>query len=408
MTQDYFTCVDAGAYFGTGGETNVHTFYYTNMELDHTDITKNFVVIGLHDEETSNGTFPKGNYHCGMSLVYDGVQESDIVISKKRGSDEYFQFEVAAEGSTIHATLALNWHSLSGGERVKDGFPQDNNRITGVRIYIRQEGQGATWSLLIDGSLTHGVRQSVEEGVAPGTWYNAGLSEAASGTSTLTNQQYWIKTANQKFFVWPSETYENINGHASGEINYAFFKTALIANRRTWIGNVFQNGRHYPDRVMYSPVDQYDKFPELNFSPIVPADGDEIVKIMFNDDRIFVFKKHTLFVLNVSQDGAEYLEATYNGLGASSKSEVCKVEDGIAWLNHSGVYHFNGQKVNRISQPIDNLWYRKGTTSSSANVVSNDFSLQDQAISGTRTGDANYTFYSGNSAIGYDALSKKS
>lgn len=411
MTQDYFTFVDTGDVSYTGSNDEA---FYQAMELDHTDDTKNFVVLGLRDEKTSAGTFPAGGYHAGMSLIYDGVQESPITVAISRGSSTgaYKQFDIptANEGSALHASLALNWPSDVGvtTDRVTDSFMRGNKRITGVRIYLRSIDDLSKWVLIMDASLTHGVKQNTVEGLIENSWRQAnGAGTDAEGSSTDINQENWIMSFNQTYYGWPVETYEIINQHAQGEINYATFKTSLIANRRTWIGNIYQNGRHYPDRLMYSPTDQYDKFPELNFVPVVPADGDEIIKIIFNDDRIFVFKKHALLIVNIAQDGGEYLEATYNGLGANSKSEVCKVGDGIAWVNYSGVYYFDGQKVNHISAPINNLWYRKGSSSSSANIVSNDFSLQDKAISGARTADANYTFYSGNSAIGYDALSKK-
>ena len=77
----------------------------------------------------------------------------------------------------------------------------------------------------------------------------------------------------------------------------ATFKTAYNANGRTYIGNIKQGGRLYPDRMIKSPRLRPDIFPEDNFMTLEANDGDEIIHLTGFGDRVFIFKKRKLYIL---------------------------------------------------------------------------------------------------------------
>tara|TARA_R110002020_G_scaffold298499_1_gene514359 strand:+ start:7426 stop:10839 length:3414 start_codon:yes stop_codon:yes gene_type:complete len=78
--------------------------------------------------------------------------------------------------------------------------------------------------------------------------------------------------------------------------------------------------------------------------------GDEIINMVSSGDRLFVFSKQKLSIINVAQD-MEFLEASMPHMGVKSDTgrNVCKVGEGVAWINGTGVYFFDGEQVIPIS-----------------------------------------------------------
>lgn len=95
----------------------------------------------------------------------------------------------------------------------------------------------------------------------------------------------------------PGETYQSRIGYNAFGNFYEKFKTATVLNRRTYIGNVATlnpNGtikRVYDDRMVKSPVNLFDTFPEENFVDVAINDGDEIIHLEGFSDRILQYKK---------------------------------------------------------------------------------------------------------------------
>ena len=139
-------------------------------------------------------------------------------------------------------------------------------------------------------------------------------------------------------------TFESRNGFSPDETIDARYKTAIVTNRRAYIGNIFQNGRAFGDRIIKSPVNKFDTFPERNVIEASIQDGDEIVKLEEYADRLLEFKKNKMHLINVSQE-IEFLEDTFIHKGVSHPAATCKTDFGIAWVNKHGCYLYDGQNV---------------------------------------------------------------
>ena len=118
----------------------------------------------------------------------------------------------------------------------------------------------------------------------------------------------------------------------------------------------------FQDRIIKSPVGKYDTFPANSAGYIVEgfnsSDGDEIIKLETYADRILAFKKYRLQIWN-TQKGAEFLESEllYNGLDGGNPAQACATDFGIAWMNSKGVYFYDGQKVQSLTDNvIRDLW----------------------------------------------------
>ena len=145
------------------------------------------------------------------------------------------------------------------------------------------------------------------------------------------------------------DTFKIINGFSSEVTSLeAKYKTAVVHGRRAYVGNIKQDSKTHPDRMLKSQVNKFDTFPKGHgIIDVVIRDGEDIVKLEAYADRILQFKKNSLYIINVS-DNIEFLEDTYRNKGCSFDYHTTKTDQGIAWFNIHGVYFYDGQKVHNL------------------------------------------------------------
>ena len=141
-----------------------------------------------------------------------------------------------------------------------------------------------------------------------------------------------------------------LNGHGHSEPIDAEFKFAVLANRRIYGANVKQEIElggdvvHYGDRIIKSPINQFDKFPKSNFIEATTNDGQSITGMKGFADRLFVFKESKLEIINIGKDD-EFLEATHHHMGVKTDSAICETDYGLAWVNKDGCFLFDGERI---------------------------------------------------------------
>ena len=77
--------------------------------------------------------------------------------------------------------------------------------------------------------------------------------------------------------------------------------------------------------------------------------GDTINVMESAGDRLFIFSNNGCSIVNVAQD-IEFIEATMPQMGVKKHRQVCKVGEGIAFVNDTGVYLFDGQQWQGLSE----------------------------------------------------------
>ena len=145
------------------------------------------------------------------------------------------------------------------------------------------------------------------------------------------------------------DTFKNINGFSSETKSLdAQFKTAVVHGRRTYVGNIKQDGKTHPDRILKSQINRFDTFPQgMGIVDVAIRDGENIVKLEAFADRILEFKENSLYVINIS-DNIEFLEDTYRNKGCAYDYHVVKTDQGIAWFNIHGVYLYDGKQLHNL------------------------------------------------------------
>ena len=155
-----------------------------------------------------------------------------------------------------------------------------------------------------------------------------------------------------------SSTFSINSGYEYDPLNHVEeirFRDAEVLNRRVYYGNVDivwekasgeTNARYnrYGDRVYKSLPGKPDVVPSYNYLDIDINDGDEITALASYADRLLVFKKNMMYIVNATQQ-MEYLEDKHEYKGVVSNRGVTPTDIGIAWVNKDGAYHYDGEKV---------------------------------------------------------------
>lgn len=299
----------------------------------------------------TNGTWT-GTFKFYVSYLYDKSKQESGLLALGSTTNTASDVALACAVSVKYYDTTKNVYLF-------------NERVTGARIYYSDadDADGLYYQLLeID--FEKGVKKYDELNYTDWAVTTAGsIVECPEDSLTDTTTQ-----ATSFHFLHPPKvlTYQSLNGYDSDEETIFKYKTAVIANRRCYIGNVARldtSGvanniiEKFNDRIIKSPVNKFDTFPEGNFLDVTVNDGDEIVRLETFADRLLQFKKNKMFIINISQD-VEFLESEHNFMGIDHYSAVTKTEIGVVWTNPRGCYIYDGKQIkNLIDSKINvNTW----------------------------------------------------
>jgi hypothetical protein len=308
------------------------------------------------------GDWEDKTYEFACTFIYDGNQESLLTTF-----DDTFD---ATEGKKLAFSVYAQ----------RDSNNEYPRRVSGGRIYIREELSNDEWTLFADINIKDGARPTLEDEYFQ--WRLDGAGEyRVNNTDTVGNR-------GSAFFILKSskpnlDTYETLNGFSPSTKQIAFgqqnsgYKTAVVAGRRAFVANVKYDENniglesqsndfsHFGDRIMYSEIGKFDTFPAHNFIDVAKGDGEDYVKLSFYGDRLLAFKQRTLQILNIASPSASgwFLEKTVPYAGTFYPYSVCDTEYGIVWANKNGAYLYDGSTVTNIT---DNKIADDGSTSYSS------------------------------------------
>jgi hypothetical protein len=118
----------------------------------------------------------------------------------------------------------------------------------------------------------------------------------------------------------------------------------VLGSQTATFANIMRRMR---DRIMYTPPGKYETFPRSFFIDVVKGDSDEYTALATYGDRLFAFKRQTLYILNIGSPSPSnwFLESTERNKGIASKAAVFSGQDGIYWANKYGAFFFNGSNI---------------------------------------------------------------
>ena len=275
------------------------------------------------------GQFAAKTYQIAGTFIYMGDQESKLYIPSSAN--------VFTTASGDYVDIDVN------------ASPAYDERITGARVYMRPDGTNEPWSLLIDINLRDGCRTGMDDEYKQ--WaIGSDATEAGVDTLILTSENL--------------ETYTILNGFGADEFSITLsaagegYKDVIIANRRVFICNVQMVDedaggttlKRMRDRIMYTPPGKYETFPRSFFIDVVKGDSDEYTALATYGDRLFAFKRQTLYVINIGSPSPSnwFLESTERNKGVASKAGVFYGQDGIFWANKYGAFFYDGSNITNL------------------------------------------------------------
>lgn len=331
------------------------------QSLDH-NLTDSFMPEGkvyIHvfaGSDSANGLWAGGYYQVGISYYDWDSNETEVYFDKVYAGDSEFYIE---DGKMLR--MNIFFPPIQDGTYENGIFDQ---RVAGFRIYMRKRDSCSWDYLMLDCNFEKGYMVEVPGGDWKGFRQLTDVDQGIIGTSSTTAK-------NLHFDQPPIVGFYELNQWDGTESNRFRYKTSAIIGRRMFIGNVaelshkidrsdtisqYQIKNTYPDRMMKSPTNQFDIFPKSQFVDVAINDGDEIIHLTSLGRQLLQFRKDTLYIIDVSKH-IETLAHTHPGKGVDIPSQVCTFPDGVAWVNSTGVYVYNGQDVipihlGKISRPI--------------------------------------------------------
>jgi len=308
-------------------------------------------------EYKSQGTWQSGDYKIASSFIYDNNQESLLYVPT---SNNVFTIS--------NDNIAFNGFVYVHGEDT--GANAYSPRITGGRIYYKSDSTGSAstpWKLLMHINMVHDGVLTVSPDTAFVTQEASDYSEwifTPAGGDEITEGGYIYYV----HFGPLLDTYESLNGFSPGLKSISFdangqgWVDSVVANRRVFLAapthtNMDGDAHKNHDRILYSEVGKFDTFPNINYLDIGIDDGESFTAVDSFADRILAFKQRTLYIINVASgsDTNWYLESQHSGYGVSGPPSTVRTPLGIAFVNTSGCFVFDGSKITDLTKKLTKL-----------------------------------------------------
>jgi len=327
---------------GTVAKVRVYRGYGNTTDVQIADTAGEIYKRGIGwnigvTSHADDGEWETKTYEFWQTFIYDGNQET---LPSKFDNSLAVSDDLKALECTIYA------------DRFYHG------RISGGRIYTREKDGDDDLVLFADIDVVQGARMSLDSDYTAWTY-----READTETDTQ-KSGYWSAFSSSVGLksIRPNlDTYRSLNGY-SHEKKYnslgkskETYQASTIAGRRTFIANVVlkepdDTKRRYGDRIMYSETNKFDTFLPLNFIDVSKGDFGEYTALEVFADRLIAFKHNLVHIINISNMSPTnwFLEETVQKRGVSYQHSVTKTESGLAWVNESGCFLYDGRSVSNL------------------------------------------------------------
>jgi len=314
---------------------------FDNQNINSTLDRMDYYISGICSiDYASVSAFTPTHYSFHYTHLYDTQTKQESLPFKFNNVDDSSSPHDVNDINIVGASLLLNFDVYICPYQSDGSTYGLNKRISGSRLYYKKEEN--------DNYFLIGELDFIENGfkfLPEADTLTYPITDTLNTTGNILSKTALIKAISLEV-ANTIDTFKNINGFSS-EVKTlnAQYKTAVIHGRRAYIGNIKQNNKTFPDRIIKSQVNKFDTFPAgIGSVDVVINDGENIVKLEAYADRILQFKENSLYIINVSEN-VEFLEDTFRNKGCAFDYHVTKTDIGIAWFNIHGCYLYNGRTV---------------------------------------------------------------
>ena len=292
--------------------------------------------IKIDSPTTTGGSWEATDYKFYITALFDDNTESLPSLSDTQGlnyKDASNFYHSVATGDAITIDVSVDPTDANGNYAFDE-------RMQGFRIYYSKltEGHGELYQL---GTIDFKYGFVRADGGGTQAWEALGSDNNDAQITTVT----MLKEYN-------GNTFELNTGYSPTEdaLPDVRWKCATVVGNRTFVGNVrYDDGlgeKYYPSRMIGSIPTRNDCFViPGGILEFVTNDGDEIMQLENFSDRLLQFKRNSLYIINVSTYGDEFMEEEHKWKGISNPHHVLWTPEGIIWANEYSDYIYNGKDV---------------------------------------------------------------
>ena len=321
---DFANTVTSSGELGWGGESQGDAYYYRFYasflydESAETSMTEVGVSSGVFNSGATSTTTSDGIRALQIQNIRVDWDDMDGTFPRVHGTRIYYK-----KYTDSNATISINEEPYLLAE-------------LDFRYGLKISEEGATWNLFEDEDTTHipilnanGTNNiSVLSPPVSMTWYSLNLVH-----------EHEIK----KDLQW---------------------KCVTVGKGIAYIGNVKYDGIQYNQTMLFSLNGESEVgsirsslgvFPVESNRIDIEAPGGEITALNWYADRLLQFRKNCLYIVNVQDPLAPFIEAKYQGMGVAGPWAVTETPLGLAWVNGQGAYAYNGETAKARSLTIGRI-----------------------------------------------------
>lgn len=122
----------------------------------------------------------------------------------------------------------------------------------------------------------------------------------------------------------------------------------------TFLANVTVSGTDYKSRVYWSALDSISSWDSADFNDVSRDDGQTITGIWPLADRLVIFKERSVWLafFTGDVDAPFTFQKSSSDVGCIAPFSIQEVQGGIAFLSSDGIYYFDGNNSNKITDRI--------------------------------------------------------
>ena len=310
---------------------------------------------------TTDGVDWSGNIKVFLAAVYDDRSES-LPGHQFTFSGGAETLDLSAEGAFLKIECSIRPQNDS------EEYLFNDRRITGIRLYYSsdEDDYEIFWNLgLLDfnkGFIRATEIQTLDDVTGNASryvWSNNGMTGANAvrlwDINAGSNNEIISYLTQPRVDDYSSINELEITGSSPPTTLDVRYKAICIAGRRAFIGNlkvVDNNGtRYYNDRMMFSPQNTFDIFPnsDSNILELETFDGDEIIALASYGNKVLQFKKNVLYILDISGEASSwFVEKRELYKGIANNHSFCETNEGIFWFNEFGAYLYDGEEIKNL------------------------------------------------------------
>ena len=321
------------------------------------------------DKDKIAGSFQKSD---SVEFYWNYVYHGGYISKPKRfqvdgvANSTNFQSSSPANDNCAMGVMVMVGKQLLGGT----GSGMYNSRLKGIEIWAKYSTSPGEIYSICDIDLNKGWRSSLNGdwmALSNKSFFGSGSPLSAYTTGDMSSITPVAKNRSNYMIYTVKNTIESFTSryelHYGDDIGFnavkTGWKTACMFNRRAYYGNVSIIGKdgtvnYFPDGILKSAKGMYSTVGVSNLIEASINDGDEITSLQVVGNKLLQFKRHGLTIMGIkileNGESREVIEQIVHQVGVESDSQVCQTPYGLFWVSRSGIYLYNGELIERLTE----------------------------------------------------------